>query len=623
MSASSIGLPANIFSPAEQVQVQDIIHKFSQQQLQWLAGYLTGLQHSNQQLLQLINRIPVTQESLTAEPLNGQDSITVLYGSKSGNSKKVAKNLHDKLIARGFTSVLQDMNQYQGNRLKDEKWLLVVVSTHGEGDPPPAAEDLHAFINSRKAPALDSTRYAVLALGDKSYASFCQTGRDFDTRLSALKAIPILSRVEADVDYEETAEAWIESVLAKIQENFGSAVPSGLPNLQHTSSVNQDGQLVSGTQIKYSRKNPFRATILENIRLNGRGSAKQTHHVEISLEGSGLSYQPGDTLGIWVENELSLVNELTEFKRYNTTDPIVYKDTTLSLEEFLLKHAELTTISGSFLSAYCPFILDPAVAHSLKNILADKETLSSFVYGRDILDILVQFPADISAQELAAILLPLQPRLYSIASSLSAHPEEVHITVGRVEYEANQRVRRGVASNFITGRLQPGQEVSVFIEENESFRLPANGDTAVIMVGPGTGIAPFRAFVEERAESGFGGHNWLFFGDQHFTTDFLYQTEWQRFIRQGALSRMNTAFSRDGQSKLYVQHRMQQHASELFSWLENGAHFYVCGDARKMARDVKQTLIGIVCEQGRMEPEAAVEYVKQMVKTGRYQEDTY
>lgn len=623
MSASSIGLPDNIFSPAQQVQVKDIIDKFSQQQLQWLAGYLTGLQHSNQQLLQLINRIPVTQESLTAEPLNGQDSITVLYGSKSGNSKKVAKSLHDKLIARGYTSVLQDMNQYQGNRLKDEKWLLVIVSTHGEGDPPPAAEDLHAFINSRKAPDLDSTRYAVLALGDKSYASFCQTGRDFDTRLSALKAIPILSRVEADVDYEETAEAWIESVLANIQENFGSAASSGLPNGLHTSSVNQNGQLVSKTQIRHTRKNPFRATILENIRLNGRGSAKQTHHVEISLEGSGLSYQPGDTLGIWVENEISLVNELTGFKKYNTADPIQYKDNTLSLEVFLLKHAELTTVSGSFLSAYSPFIKDPALAHSLKNILSDKETLSSFVYGRDILDILVQFPADISAQELAGILLPLQPRLYSIASSLSAHPEEVHITVGRVEYEANRRVRRGVASNFITGRLQPGQQVSVFIEENESFRLPANGDTPVIMVGPGTGIAPFRAFVEERAESGVGGNNWLFFGDQHFTTDFLYQTEWQRFIRQGALSRMNTAFSRDGQSKLYVQHRMKQHASELFRWLEKGAHFYVCGDARKMARDVKQTLIGIVSEQGKLEPEAAVEYVKQMVKNGRYQEDTY
>ncbi|MBZ5856313.1 assimilatory sulfite reductase (NADPH) flavoprotein subunit [Flavihumibacter profundi] len=620
MSATSLVLPAGMFSTKEQEQVRDLIQKFSNQQLQWLAGYLTGLQHSNQQLLQLINRIPVTQESITTEPLGGQDSITVLYGSKSGNSKKVAKSLHDKLIARGFTAVLQDMNQYQPNRLKEEKWLLVVVSTHGEGDPPPAAEDLHAFINGRKAPALKDTRYAVLALGDKSYASYCQTGKDFDTRLAALQASRILERVEADVDYEETAEVWIDTVVARLQETFSGSVLKTAANKQ---GITTNGAATHKPAIHYSRKNPFKSIVLEKVQLNGRGSAKETYHVELSLEDSGLSYQPGDTVGLWVENEKSLVDGLIAFKKWDPNSIIIYKDTPLTLFDYLQQKAELTTVSGSFLSAYVPYINDPADAHALKNILADKQSLSSFVYGRDIWDILQEFPASITIEELTTVLLPLQPRLYSIASSFQAHPDEVHITVGRVQYKNKNRIHRGVASNFIADNLEAGKEVNLFIETNESFRLPEDGDTPVIMVGPGTGIAPFRAFVEERAETGATGINWLIFGDQHFSTDFLYQTEWQRFIKQGTLTRMNTAFSRDGRNKLYVQHRMQQNAPELFKWLELGAHFYVCGDAKRMAKDVKQTLINIIQQEGKLSSEDAHEYVKQLIKKGRYQEDVY
>lgn len=618
MSTNSVALPPNLFSAREQQQVQDIIQHFNAQQLQWLAGYLTGLQHSNQQLLQLINRIPVTQESITTEPLAVQETITVLYGSKSGNAKKVAKNLHDKLIARGFTAVLQDMNNYQGNRLKDEKWLLVVVSTHGEGDPPPAAEDLHAFVTGRKAPAMEHTKYAVLALGDKSYASYCQTGRDFDTRFTALKATKLLERIEADVDYEDTANAWIESVIAKVQESFGTQPAAALV----ATASNGNGATKRQLPV-YSRKHPFMATVLENVKLNGRGSAKETYHLELSLEGSGIQYQPGDTLGIWVENHSSLVEGLLAFKGFDPATPIELNDTTVTLFEFLQKQAELTTVSGSFLSAYTAFVNDPADAHRLQGIQSDKAAVSSFVYGRDVWDVLQEFPSNIKPDQLAAILLPLQPRLYSIASSIEAHPEEVHLTVGRVVYHNNRREHRGVASNFIADRLQEGQEVAVFIDSNESFRLPENPDTPVIMVGPGTGIAPFRAFVEHRAETGATGKNWLFFGDQHFTTDFLYQIEWQRFLKQGALTKMNTAFSRDTPQKIYVQHRMQQQAAELFHWLEEGAHFYVCGDARRMAKDVKQTLIAIVKEHGKLDDEAAAQYVKQLVKTGRYQEDTY
>lgn len=621
MSIATVALPANLFSRGEQEQVQNLLQQFSDRQLQWLAGYLTGLQQGNQQLLQLINRIPVPAESISTEPLQAQDSITVLYGSKSGNSKKVAKTLHDKLIARGFTAVLQDMNQYQGNKLKEEKYLLVIVSTHGEGDPPPAAEDLHSFIHSRKAATLENTRYAVLALGDRSYASYCQTGRDFDQRFEALKGIRLLDRVEADVDYEETAEIWVEAILNKLQESFAGMGPGTV--LTQSIHSNGNGHAKTIQPVSYTRKNPFKATVLEKIQLNGRGSAKETYHIELSLEGSGLEYLPGDTVGIWVENEQTLVDEILSLKKWDATQQITSKDISIDLVTYLQKKAELTTISGSFLNAYLPFIGDPALAHSLKSILTDKQALLNFVYGRDIFDILKAYPANISAQQLSEILLPLQPRLYSIASSYAAHPEEVHITVSRVEYHNHARRHRGVASNFIADQLEVGKEIGVFIETNESFRLPEDSSTPVIMIGPGTGIAPFRAFVEERAETGAEGKNWLVFGDQHFTTDFLYQTEWQRFLKQGVLTRMNTAFSRDTSKKIYVQNRLLENADELYAWLQEGAHFYVCGDAKRMAKDVKQTLINIVQDKGSLSEEDAVDYVKQLIRQGRYQEDVY
>lgn len=613
--SSSAPIPAQLFTPAEQAQVQDLIRQFNPSQLQWLAGYLTGLQHSNQQLLNLINRIPVTQESVVAEPVLSQDAITVLYGSKSGNSKKVAKGLHDKLIARGYTATLHDMNQYNGAALKDEKWLLLVVSTHGEGDPPPAAEDLHSFIHNRKAPVMPNTRYAVLALGDRSYASFCQTGKDFDTRFAALQANRLLDRVEADVDFEETADSWTEKILAKLQETYGS---TGAVVKTAAKPV-----AVAKPTVTYNRKNPFAATVLEKIQLNGRGSAKQTYHIELSLEGSGLTYQPGDTLGLWVENENCLVESLAAFKKWDLAHILLIADTPYTVADFLSKKAELTTVSGSFLQAYLPFVSDPADAHALKQILDDKSALAGFVYGKDIWDILHRYPGEISPEAFAGIVLPLQPRLYSIASSFAAHPDEVHITVGRVEYEANSRVHKGVCSNFIADLLETGGTVPVFIETNESFRLPDDSSKPIIMVGPGTGIAPFRAFVEERAEQAAAGESWLFFGDQHFSSDFLYQTEWQRFLKQQQLTRMNTAFSRDTANKLYVQHRLLQNSHEVFNWLEKGAHFYVCGDAKRMAKDVKKTLQQIIIRESGKTDEDAAAYIKQLVKNGRYQEDTY
>ncbi len=603
----------------EAQQWQDWAKGISAPQLQWLSGYLTGLQHSSTQLLELIRELPAMAPAGTAAA--DAPKLNILFGSKTGNGKKIAAQLQSRLKDLGVEAGLKDMNQYKPAELEQEQILILVVSTHGEGDPPPAAEDLHAFIHSRKAAQLPNLKYAVLALGDKSYASFCQTGKEFDQRLSALGAKRLVERADADVDYEETAGLWIEGVLRAVQQE--SPQKDGLPK-----AAFHNGQTTLNSKISpsYNRKKPYSAEVLDKIQLNGRGSAKQTYHLELSLAESGLTYQPGDALGIRADNDAALVDALIGNLGFNPEKPVDQGGKTFSFREWLTSQAEITTVSGAFLKNYQALALEKGAketAEWLSGLLDNKEQTSAFVYGKDIWDILAEFRVPLSEQEFAGALLPLQPRLYSIASSLSAHPEEVHITAGRVVYKNANRLHKGLVSNFIADQLNVGNTARVFIEHNESFRLPENGDTPLIMVGPGTGIAPFRAFLEERAESGAQGKNWLFFGDQHFSTDFLYQLEWQRFLKNGVLTRLNTAFSRDTHQKIYVQDRMRDHASTLFEWLEEGARFYVCGDAKRMAKDVKKTLIDIVAQQAGVNAEKATEYVKELVKSGRYQEDVY
>jgi sulfite reductase (NADPH) flavoprotein alpha-component len=624
MSNEQFTITSPLFTANEKQQVQQLLKTFEPQQLQWLAGYLTGLNQANKQLLELLNQFPNVQETIApAEVANvSATPVTVLFGSKSGNSKSVAKSLHEKLVAKGLSVSLQDMNQYNATKLKDEKYLLVIVSTHGEGDPPPAAEDLHAFIHNRKAPKLGGAKFAVLALGDQSYVNYCQTGKDFDKRLAELGGDRIADRVDADVDFEETAEQWIENVTTKL-----------LAQLNHTNGVSVAAKSSVATaaapavkKVVYNRKNPFAATVLEKVQLNGRGSQKKTYHLELSLEGSGLTYLPGDTLGIFAKNNAVLVSEVLAQTKWDGASTLVYKDHLLSLEEILTQHIELTTVSGVLLEKllhYAEQKKNEKDIAALKVILDNKKELVAFLYGKDVLDIILDYAHGISAEEFINLALPLQARLYSIASSIKEHEEEVHLTIGQVLFETCGRARKGVCSNHIAELLNVGDSVDVFIEKNESFRLPENENTPVIMVGPGTGIAPFRAFVEERAATGAKGKNWLFFGDRNFTTDFLYQLEWQRHLKSGALTHMNTAFSRDTDKKVYVQHRLQQNAVEVYKWLQDGAHFYICGDAKQMARDVRSALIDIVEKQAAISHEEAVHFVKELIKAGRLQEDVY
>lgn len=588
-------------SPDQQQKLNELIATLTPEQSSWLCGYLAAVNASGG-----VSGAP----QATVVSAGSSTPVTVLYGSQTGNSEGIACNLVDALKQKGVTAELQDMATYKTQNLKKEKQLCVVVSTHGEGDPPDTAMDLHAFLHGRRAPKLDGCSFAVLSLGDTSYEHFCKTGKDFDTRLGELGGTRLLDRVDCDVDYEDQADAWVAELATKLAEANTASTPAVTAG---------PSAAAPAAASAYSKKNPFPAPLLERINLNGQGSAKETIHLEISLEESGLTYEPGDALGVCPVNDSDLVDQLVEALDASPSEEVVTSKGIETFQDALKSTYEITTLTRPFLRAYA----EASESSELQTILGDSEKLNEWMYGRDILDVLKTWPVKgLPTVEFLEMLRKLPPRLYSIASSLEAHPEEVHLTVGVTRYDAHGRSRKGVCSTYLAERVALDETIPVYIDANKNFKLPTSIDTPVIMIGPGTGIAPFRAFVEQREIQG-NGRNWLFFGDQHFDTDFLYQTEWQQWLKSGVLDRMDVAFSRDQQEKLYVQHRMQEKAKDLYAWLEEGAHFYVCGDESRMAHDVHAALISIVESQGGKSKEDAEAYVKQLQKDRRYQRDVY
>ncbi len=596
-------LPAGLgpLSPEHVQRLNQILPTLSGEQAAWLCGWLTA----------------VTQLSGTAAPAQpapsasagGGESVSVLFGSQTGNSEGIAGKVVAALQARGVAAELKDMGSYKTQQLKTEKNLIVVVSTHGEGDPPDNAMDLHAFLHGKRAPKLEGVSFAVLALGDTSYEHFCKTGKDFDTRLAELGALRLLDRVDCDVDYEDKAAAWIDEVAAAFASKQSSTI----------SAVAVAASPGIAAPSGYDKKNPFPAVLLERINLNGRGSSKETLHLEVSLEGSGLTYAPGDALGVHAVNDPQAVEDVMQSLAADATAEVTTPRGLESLRDALTNFYEITTLTRPFLRAYAEF----ADSKQLDSLLADSEKLTAWLHGREIIDALTTWPVKgLPLPAFLEMLRRLPPRLYSIASSLNAHPDEVHLCVGVTRYEAHGRKRKGVCSTYLADRVALDETLRVYVDANKNFKLPASVETPVIMVGPGTGIAPFRAFVEEQEFRG-ATRNWLFFGEQHFDTDFLYQTEWQQWLKSGVLTRMDVAFSRDQTEKLYVQHRMRQKAKDLYAWIQEGAHFYVCGDESRMAHDVHQALIDILREQGGRSAEDAEAYVKQMQKDRRYQRDVY
>ncbi|MGC7402543.1 assimilatory sulfite reductase (NADPH) flavoprotein subunit [Pandoraea pneumonica] len=602
---------------AQQAQLlSQLVQGLSTEQLAWVRGFLAGINHS---VKQSGAQAPAAAASATAPQL------TILYGSQTGHAQEVAEHAKARAVAAGFKVDLFAMGDYKASRLKNDKLLLVAVSTQGEGEPPDDARDFYEFLHGEKAPKLQGTRFAVLGLGDSSYEKFCQAGKDFDARLAALGAERLVNRVDSDVDYDAPAERWIEEsveALKRVAAPVAASAGSAAGNDGFSLAALASGVAPAAAASQYSRKHPFEATVLENIKLSGRGSSKEVHHVELSLEGSGLTYEPGDALGVVVKNDDKLVDDLIDTLALDPQATTTTQDSTLTLRDAFLRAYDITTLSRAFLEKYAAL----AESTELKALLAvgNETALRDYLYGRDVLDVVRQFPArKVKAAEFVGTLRTLQPRLYSIASSLAANPEAVHITVGAVRYDSHGRARRGVASTYLADIAREGETVPVYIEANRNFKLPSDTNAPVIMIGPGTGIAPFRAFVEERQALDAPGKNWLFFGDRNFRTDFLYQREWQRYVKDGAVSKIDLAFSRDTEDKVYVQHRMREQGKELYSWLQDGAHLYVCGDADQMARDVNTALIDIVAEHGGLGADAAAEYVKTLQREKRYQRDVY
>ncbi|MFH7815743.1 assimilatory sulfite reductase (NADPH) flavoprotein subunit [Bacillus subtilis] len=598
-------------SPFNQEQAEllnRLLPTLTESQKIWLSGYLSAQSVSAQEAA----GAPAAAVSAEAPAPAVSKEVTVLYGSQTGNAQGLAENAGKQLEQSGFQVTVSSMSDFKPNQLKKVSNLLIVVSTHGEGEPPDNALSFHEFLHGRRAPKLEDLRFSVLALGDSSYEFFCQTGKEFDQRLEELGGKRISPRVDCDLDYDEPAAEWLEGVLKGLNEaGGGSAAPA-------PAAASQTGES------SYSRTNPFRAEVLENLNLNGRGSNKETRHVELSLEGSGLTYEPGDSLGVYPENDPELVELLLKEMNWDPEEIVTLnkQGDVRPLKEALISHYEITVLTKPLLEQAAQLTEND----ELRELLApgNEENVKAYIEGRDLLDLVRDYgPFSVSAQEFVSILRKMPARLYSIASSLSANPDEVHLTIGAVRYDAHGRERKGVCSILCAERLQPGDTLPVYVQHNQNFKLPKDPETPIIMVGPGTGVAPFRSFMQEREETGAEGKAWMFFGDQHFVTDFLYQTEWQNWLKDGVLTKMDVAFSRDTEEKVYVQHRMLEHSAELFEWLQEGAAVYICGDEKHMAHDVHNTLLEIIEKEGNMSREEAEAYLADMQQQKRYQRDVY
>ena len=593
--------PSNLLplNPEQLARLQAATTDFTPTQLAWVSGYFWGV--LNQQ-----SGAAVAAPAPAAEV----PPITLISASQTGHARRVAEALRADLLAAKLNVKLVNAGDYKFKQIAAEKLLVVVTSTQGEGEPPEEAVALHKFLFSKKAPKLDGTAFAVFGLGDTSYEFFCQSGKDFDNKLAELGAERLLDRVDADVEYQAAAAEWRARVVEALKARAPVAAPaqlatSGAVNDIHTSP--------------YTKEAPLTATLSVNQKITGRNSEKDVRHIEIDLGDSGLRYQPGDALGVWYQNDPQLVKELVELLWLKGDEPVTVEGKTLPLSEALQWHFELTVNTATIVENYATLTR----SESLLPLVGDKAQLQQYAAATPIVDMVRFSPAQLDAEALIGLLRPLTPRLYSIASSQAEVESEVHVTVGVVRYEIEGRARAGGASSFLADRVEEDGEVRVFIEHNDNFRLPANPETPVIMIGPGTGIAPFRAFMQQRAADGAQGKNWLFFGNPHFTEDFLYQVEWQSYVKEGLLTRIDLAWSRDQQQKIYVQDKLREQGAELWRWINDGAHIYVCGDANRMAKDVENTLLEVIAEYGAMDAEAADEFLSELRVERRYQRDVY
>ncbi len=587
-------LPDNApFPPDAVAALNRVITTASPMQRSWLAGFLAGVEAMSGDGEQALPAMAIP----TAAPPAAKPALTILFATESGNSEALAAKAKKDAAKLGYAAKLLDAADAKPGDLKGN--LLVIASTWGEGEAPARAVPFFAALMADDAPSLPDVNFAVLALGDRAYAKFCEIGHQIEARLIALGASRAAPLLECDLDYDEAAATWLTSTLP----TFKGAAKASVIHVDF-------GNTEVAEALVYDRRTPFQAEITDLVNLNGSRSGKQTLHVELSLAGSGLTYQPGDAIGIIPTNDPAVVEAVLI--------PVGLGGDSV-LHATLAEAHDVTTLSAHLLQSYAALTQDA----SLIALSQDAARLADYVPGRQVADLFEDYPHRLDATQLTGLLRKLPPRLYSVASSQASVGEEAHVLVGAVRYEAHGRARGGVASTFVADRRKIGDTIKAYVKPNAHFRLPSDPATPVIMIGPGTGVAPFRAFMQDRDAAGITGRSWLFFGDRSYTQDFLYQLEWQDLLARGALSRLDVAFSRDQDAKRYVQHRIWEQRRELHAWLQDGAHLYVCGDQNHMARDVHDTLRQLIADQSAITPDAAEAELSAMKQQGRYLLDVY
>jgi sulfite reductase (NADPH) flavoprotein alpha-component len=606
-ATTAAALPLGPLDPERGELLRRVVDGLDPTALQWVSGFAAGVAYG---------RVPgaaVLEPSLPAAAAPRAEAtgrLAVVYGSQTGNGRRIAERLGHAAEAAGLAVRVYSTRDYPLKDLARERMLTVVVSTHGDGDPPDDARGFIEHLLGKRAPQLPQLKFSVLALGDSSYPKFCETGRQVDERLAALGAQRVLPRVDCDLDYERLAATWLEQLLREARDALGAAQPANVTRLRSVPAAP-----------RYSREQPFTAQVLANDRITGRGATREVRHVEISLEGSGLEYRPGDALGVWHENPPAVVDAVLQAIAATGEDLVTVDGQARSLREWLGREREVTRLTKPFLVQHAA----RSGSADLADMLAagQESSLRDLLKEQQLLDVLRRYPAAWDPEALVKALRPLAPRLYSIASSAAAVGEEAHLTVAVVDYQRDGERRLGAASAHLAGLTFDAATVRVFVEPNERFRLPDDPSRDVIMIGPGTGVAPYRGFLQEREAQGATGRHWLVFGARHFDSEFLYQVEWQDAARKGLLHRVDLAFSRDRTPRAYVQDRLREAGAEIHAWLQGGAHLYVCGDAERMAPDVHAALVEIVAQHGGLGDEAAEAYLRRLADERRYLRDVY
>lgn len=606
-------LKSNPLTDRQLTALNELVKEMTPNQVIWISGFLEGK-------LAGLNHDPSTtqvQGNSTEEKKEPKINLTILYGTETGNAQLLSDKLAEKASFKNISAKVFGMYDFDYKKLKEEENVAIIVSTHGEGEPPDMADDFYKYLTGKRAPKLDNLFYSVLALGDKTYKYFCKTGEDIDAALKKLGAFNIAPLVKCDVDYELDSEIWMNNLLLNLKPSVQNK--EAIDRNINKDEIIQVAEQPANIDIsEYSKKNPYLANVLEKIKITGNESDKEVYHLELSIEGSGITYEPGDSVGIFSKNPETLVQQIIQKNDFNPDQKVFIGDDEVSIADALTNHLEITILTFDTLRKYFEKTQNP----DLGKLINDDQLLDEYLFGHDLLDLLEDFPFEWNANKLVDVLRQLPPRLYSISSSQESVGDEIHATVSLVRYERKNRMRLGACSSHLVDNIEIDDQIPIYIHRNPAFKLPANG-SKIIMVGAGTGIAPYRAFMQQRESQGIKRGAWLFFGDRRFQSDFLYQTEWQKLLKSEYLEKMDVAFSRDQNEKVYVQHKMRENQNEIFEWIEDGAVFYLCGDMKKMAKDVNKTLLEIVETQGNLKKGEAEKYLKNMKKEKRLQIDVY